>query len=65
MTARGGAQHGDDSGQYDLSVNFAFSEVEPDTLRGLVREVAAQRPEAITTLCTNLRAAQLLLACTE
>jgi len=44
----------------DLSVNFAFSEVEPDTLRALVREVAAQRPEAITTLCTNLRAAQLV-----
>ena len=44
----------------DLSVNFAFSEVEPDTLRRLLREVAAKRPDAITTMCTNLRAAQLV-----
>ena len=44
----------------DLSVNFAFSEVEPDALRGLLREVAVRRPEAIATLCTNLRAAQLV-----
>ena len=44
----------------DLSVNFAFSEVEPDTLRGLLREVATQRPDAMTTMCTNLRAAQLV-----
>jgi len=43
-----------------LSVNFAFSEVEPDTLRGLLREVARERPDAMTTLCTNLRAAQLV-----
>ncbi|MGI9026128.1 MAG: maleate cis-trans isomerase family protein [Burkholderiaceae bacterium] len=44
----------------NLSVNFAFSEVEPDTLRRLLREVAAERPDAITTMCTNLRAAQLV-----
>ena len=44
----------------DLSVNFAFSEVEPDILRTLMREVAAALPDAITTLCTNLRAAQLV-----
>jgi maleate isomerase len=43
-----------------LSVNFAFSEVEPDTLRGLLREVARERPDAMTTLCTNLRAAHLV-----
>ena len=43
-----------------LSVNFEFSEVEPDTLRSLLREVASSRPEAMTTLCTNLRAAQLV-----
>ena len=43
----------------ELSVNFAFSEVEPDTLRGLLREAARARPDALTTLCTNLRAAQL------
>lgn len=43
-----------------ISVNFAFSEVEPETLGGLLREVAEQRPDAMTTLCTNLRAAQLV-----
>ena len=43
-----------------ISVNFAFSEVEPDTLRDMLREVAAPRPDALTTLCTNLRAAQLV-----
>jgi maleate isomerase len=44
----------------DISVNFAFSEVEPDALRALLRDVAASRPAAMTTLCTNLRAAQLV-----
>ena len=44
----------------DISVNFAFSEVEPDTLRTLLREVAQSRPAAMTTLCTNLRAAQIV-----
>ena len=43
----------------DISVNFDFAEVEPDTLTRLAREVAAARPEAITMLCTNLRSAQL------
>jgi maleate isomerase len=43
----------------DLTVNFAFSEVTPDTLRALVREVARDKPDAITTFCTNLHAAQL------
>ena len=44
----------------DLSVNFDFSEVGADTLRALVREVAAARPDAITIFCTNLRAARLV-----
>ena len=43
-----------------LSENSAVSEVEPDTLRGLLREVARERPDAMTTLCTNLRAAHLV-----
>ncbi|QDL39484.1 aspartate/glutamate racemase family protein [Rhodoferax sediminis] len=43
----------------DLTVNFAFSEVAPDTLRGMLREVAQQRPDAITIMCTNLHGAQL------
>jgi len=44
----------------DLTVNFAFSEVEPDTLRRMLREVAQQRPGAITIMCTNLHGAQLV-----
>jgi maleate isomerase len=43
-----------------ISVNFEFGEVEPDTLRALLREAARQCPDALTTLCTNLRAAQLV-----
>ena len=43
----------------DISVNFDFAEVEPDTLARLAREVAAAGCEAITMLCTNLRSAQL------
>lgn len=44
----------------DLTVNFSFSEVQPDTLRRMLREVARQRPEAITIMCTNLHGAQLV-----
>ena len=44
----------------DLSVNFAFSEVQPDTLRQMIREVAAARPQAIVIMCTNLHAAPLV-----
>ncbi|MGH8833376.1 MAG: maleate cis-trans isomerase family protein [Polaromonas sp.] len=44
----------------DLTVNFAFSEVQPDTLRGMLREAAKARPEAMTVMCTNLHAAQLV-----
>jgi maleate isomerase len=44
----------------DLTVNFAFSEVQPDTLRRMLREVAKQGPDAITIMCTNLHGAQLV-----
>lgn len=44
----------------DLTVNFAFSEVSPDTLRRMLREVAKHRPDAITIMCTNLHGAQLV-----
>ncbi|MDX1605384.1 MAG: aspartate/glutamate racemase family protein [Candidatus Competibacterales bacterium] len=37
--------------------NFSFSDYEEATIESLIREVAAARPEAITTFCTNLRAA--------
>ena len=44
----------------DLTVNFSFSEVEPDTLRRMLREVARERPDAMTIMCTNLHGAQLV-----
>jgi maleate isomerase len=44
----------------ELSVNFSFSEVAPDTLRCMLREVAQTRPEAMTIMCTNLHGAQLV-----
>jgi maleate isomerase len=39
--------------------NHAFAAVEPETLFDLAREVTASQPQAITTFCTNLRAAPL------
>lgn len=43
-----------------LRDNFSFSEVDADTLRAMVREVARAQPDAITILCTNLRGAPLV-----
>ncbi|AKJ67549.1 MAG: aspartate/glutamate racemase family protein [Burkholderiales bacterium] len=43
-----------------LHVNFSFSEVTEDQIRGMVRDVARERPEAISTFCTNLKAAHLV-----
>jgi len=43
----------------DIRVNHDFALVEPGTLHGLMREVAVHAPQAITTFCTNLRAAPL------
>jgi maleate isomerase len=43
----------------DITVNHDFALVEPERLRTLMREVAAARPQAITTFCTNLHAAPL------
>lgn len=46
-----------------ISVNHDFALVEPDTLLDLMREVSLgtdyARPQAISTYCTNLRAAPL------
>lgn len=42
-----------------IRVNHDFALVEPDVLHTLMREVAAAQPQAITTFCTNLRAAPL------
>ena len=43
----------------DLHVNYSFAEVGEDTVRRMVRELAGQDVQAITTFCTNLRAAHL------
>jgi maleate isomerase len=43
----------------DIRVNHDFALVEPGRLRVLMSEVAADRPQAITTFCTNLHAATL------
>jgi maleate isomerase len=40
--------------------NFSFAEVGADAIRAMVREVAAARPDCISTFCTNLRAAPLV-----
>lgn len=44
----------------DITVNFKFGEVEPDTLRAMLREAAKAKPDALTVMCTNLHAAQLV-----
>ena len=40
--------------------NFSFSEVSAETIAGMVREVAAARPQAITVFCTNMNGAPLV-----
>ena len=44
------------------SVNFAFSEVTPEEITRMAREVAAAGAQCLSTFCTNLRAAQLVPA---
>ncbi|MEO3427447.1 aspartate/glutamate racemase family protein [Pelagibius sp. CAU 1746] len=40
--------------------NFSFSEISEDTIAGMVREVARDKPQAITIFCTNLRGARIV-----
>jgi maleate isomerase len=40
--------------------NFAFAEVREEALDGMIRAVAAEKPDAIGVICTNLRAAPLV-----
>lgn len=42
--------------------NFSFAEVSPETLTGMIRAVAAEKPDAIAVICTNLQAAPLVAA---
>ncbi len=46
----------------DISVNYDFALVAPSRLKAMMQEVASDRPEAIATFCTNLRAAPLAAA---
>lgn len=46
----------------DIQDNFTFSEVSAETMTGMIRAVAAERPDAIGVICTNLRAAPLVSA---
>lgn len=43
-----------------IQENYAFAEVTGEVLSGMIRSVAARRPDAIAVLCTNLRAAPLV-----
>lgn len=43
----------------DLQVNFQFAQVEEQTIRNMVRALAKENVQAISTFCTNLHAAQL------
>ncbi len=43
-----------------LDVNFSFASVTDDRIRSMTREVAAAGPQAISTFCTNLKAAPLV-----
>lgn len=40
-------------------VNFNFSQVSEDTIRGMLAQTAAARPQAVATICTNMRGAPL------
>jgi maleate isomerase len=42
-----------------IRVNHDFAKVDPQNLLALMREVATHEPQAITTFCTNLRAASM------
>jgi maleate isomerase len=39
--------------------NFSFSEISPEQIRAMTRDVAAAKPDAIAVVCTNMRAAPL------
>lgn len=42
-----------------LSDNFSYSTMAPDVLKGMARQVAAEKPDAILFYCTNLPGAGL------
>ncbi|HET6607685.1 MAG TPA: aspartate/glutamate racemase family protein [Rhodopila sp.] len=40
--------------------NYAFAEVPPERLAAMIRSAAAEKPDAIGVICTNLRSAALV-----
>jgi len=47
---------------FGIADNFAFAEVSEGTLAAMIRDVAAEAPDAIAIVCTNLRAGPLVAA---
>jgi len=45
-----------------VSENFAFAEIAPEAIAGMVRAVAAERPDTIAIVCTNMAGAPLVAA---
>lgn len=43
----------------DRNDGYAFAAIDPEILRGLVRQVAESQPQAITIMCTNVDGAHL------
>lgn len=43
----------------DLQVNYSFAEVTETQILEMARDVALQRPDAMTVMCTNLKGARL------
>lgn len=43
-----------------IAENFAFAEIAPEAIAGMVRAVAAERPDAIAIVCTNMPGAPLV-----
>lgn len=43
-----------------LSDNYSFSQIQPDVIAGMLRDVAKSKPQAIITFCTNFPAAPLV-----
>jgi len=41
-------------------VNYVFAEITDEEIRRLIREVAADMPDAVIVMCTNMRAAHLV-----
>jgi maleate isomerase len=42
-----------------LRDNFAFAQIAPETIEAMILSVAAQKPDAIAVICTNMDAARL------